>query len=365
MKNNMCYVITNPMIATNRSAEVTLSKFLRVISAVYDEIHVVGGNLTIESDVNATLHTWHILRAKNKVKRLFDIVLLQLKMAIFVLKNTQREVPVYFWLGDKMLLPYLAAKIKKMNIRYFVYSNVLKEGTPSLFSKMSGRLIVWMANNADSVCIESPSVIDEWDGSIRNKKIRIIHLYTNFREMACVSERENIIGMVCRLTECKHPIESIKAFFEIHKKYPDYKLEIVGTGRLESACKELIYLNCAEDYIRLLGWVEHKKIFDITSKWKYLLTPTDAEGLPNNVIEMMGQGIPVIASPISGIRDVVIDGKNGWYISSPTVTEIVDGIQNVIDRQAIYSYVANQARETIISRFSLKAAQLNAKRSCI
>ena len=46
------FVITNPMIAANKSAEVTLSKFLRVISTKDAEIIVIGGNVTVESDLS-------------------------------------------------------------------------------------------------------------------------------------------------------------------------------------------------------------------------------------------------------------------------------------------------------------------------
>ena len=60
----------------------------------------------------------------------------------------------------------------------------------------------------------------------------------------------------------------------------------------------------AEDYIDMLGWVEHEKILQTTRKWQYLLFPSDTEGMPNSVLEMMGQGIPVIAAPVGGINDI-------------------------------------------------------------
>lgn len=52
MNKKEIIVVTNPMIAANRSAEVTLSKFLRVMKPSVESIQVIGGNLSVESDLN-------------------------------------------------------------------------------------------------------------------------------------------------------------------------------------------------------------------------------------------------------------------------------------------------------------------------
>ena len=52
MNKKEIIVVTNPMIAANRSAEVTLSKFLRVIKPSVESIQVIGGNLSVENDLN-------------------------------------------------------------------------------------------------------------------------------------------------------------------------------------------------------------------------------------------------------------------------------------------------------------------------
>lgn len=364
MEEKVCYVITNPMIAANRSAEVTLSKFLRVISAVYNEIHVVGGNLTIESDVTATLHTWNILRAKNKVKRLLDILLLQVKMAWYLLKTVSRNTTIYFWIGDKMLLPYLAAKSKGADVRYFLYGNVLKEGRVSTAAKFSGTMIAWMANHADSVCLESPGVLKEWDGLIHNKQHRYIHLYTEITASCAQTERESVIGMLCRLTEGKHVLESIEAFSEFHKTHPNYRMEIVGSGKQEQLCIDLVGKLNAESYIHLLGWIDHEQIPEAIKHWKYLLFPTDTEGMPNSVLEAMGCGIPVLASPVGGLCDLIQPGENGCFLQNTTKDGILSGLNFAVSADNEYTKISAAAFETVYSGFSLSVAQIHAKENC-
>lgn len=361
---SQAFVITNPMIAANKSAEVTLSKFLRVMAAVYDDITVIGGNISLEKDLDhISIKSFQINRAQKKVKRIFDIVGLQIKMAKAIYNLVEEGVHIYFWVGDKMILPYLVGKWKKADIRYFIYGNVLKEGNPSLFTKTSAKLIAFMANHADSVCVESNHIMREWDGMIYNKKIREIHLYTVTGEFTPVDQRENIIGMLCRLTQGKHVLESIQAFAEVRKKNPQYRMEIIGSGRQEDECKELIRSLQAESYIQMLGWINHDQIIERTRKWKYLLFPSDTEGMPNSVLEMMGQGIPAIASPVGGIPDIIRDGHNGWIIPGHSAQTIAKQILKVIECDNLRD-TALRAKITIANGYTLGAARLTAITSC-
>lgn len=355
------FVITNPMIAANKSAEVTLSKFLRVISAVYDDITVIGGNISLEKDLDyISTKSFQINRAEKKVNRILDIIGLQIKMAKATYSLIEKGAHVYFWVGDKMILPYIVGKRNKADIRYFIYGNVLKEGKPSLFIKASAKLIVFMANHADSVCVESRHVMREWDGMLNNKRVREIHLYTEIGEFTPVKQRENTIGMLCRLTQGKHVLESIQAFVEVRKKHPLYSMEIIGSGRQEDECKELIRSLQAESYIRMLGWINHDQVIERTKKWKYLLFTSDTEGMPNSVLEMMGQGIPAIASPVGGIPDVIEDGYNGWLLNATSLAEIRDRIIEVLQNANEYNEVAMHARESVANEYVLEIAQKKA-----
>lgn len=182
MNKKEIIVVTNPMIAANRSAEVTLSKFLRVIKPSVESIQVIGGNLSVENDLNdIQLISFPITRHPNKFKRMLSIIVVQLKMMRAVTRIGQKGQPAYFWIADKMILPYFAAKMKGMEVNYFIYGNVEKEGTQSRFTALSGKLIRYMASHADCVCMESPSVENEW-ASLENQAKESHTLYTYHRK---------------------------------------------------------------------------------------------------------------------------------------------------------------------------------------
>lgn len=238
MNKKEIIVVTNPMIAANRSAEVTLSKFLRVIKPSVESIQVIGGNLSVENDLNdIQLISFPITRHPNKFKRMLSIIVVQLKMMRAVTRIGQKGQPAYFWIADKMILPYFAAKMKGMEVNYFIYGNVEKEGTQSRFTALSGKLIRYMASHADCVCMESPSVENEW-ASLKIKQKKVIHLYTDTIAKPEFQNRKNIFGMVCRLTPGKHVVECIRAMSEIHNLHPNWRLEIIGSGKQQQECRK-------------------------------------------------------------------------------------------------------------------------------
>ena len=128
-------VITNPMIAANRSAEVTLSKFLRVMKPMANAIKVIGGNISVEKDIyDVEIISFPFLRFENKLRRLIAFTMLQMKMMKAILLHGKKKQPIYFWIADKMIFPFIVAKLKDMEVNYFIYGNVEKEGIKTNFS---------------------------------------------------------------------------------------------------------------------------------------------------------------------------------------------------------------------------------------
>lgn len=362
MMNQTCIVVTNPMIAANRSSEVTLSKFLRVLKPSYSRIIVIGGNLRVEQDLNdVELISFDIIRSASRFKRMLDILWVQCRMYRELLTLVRKGTPVFFWIADKMFLPYLAAKQKAGRLYYFIYGNMAKEGQAGFFARLSAILLRYMAEHADHLCMESLSVCKEWPG-LRGNAPRVLHLYVDEIEMNPLGKREKVLGMICRLTEGKHVLECISAMQSLHEDYPHWRLEIIGSGRQQEECEALIRELEAEEYISLLGWVEHEQIVHCSRMWSWLLFPTDTEGLPNSLLEMMGRGIPALASPVGGIRDLVQNEVNGFYLSDTTPEEIARGIRHIfsLDEKA-YESCCRSAYVRIASGYTLTGAAENAK----
>lgn len=100
----------------------------------------------------------------------------------------------------------------------------------------------------------------------------------------------------------------------------NFRLRIAGGGRLENDLK--LYndkLNLTQE-VSFLGWVANQDLAEFYDSSDVLVVPSvfdrkgETEGMPVVILEAMALGLPVLASKISGIPDIVKDGYNGWLV---------------------------------------------------
>lgn len=125
------------------------------------------------------------------------------------------------------------------------------------------------------------------------------------------NNKEKKIVTVGRLEPQKNHSMLIKAFAEIHKHFPEYKLEIYGEGSLRSELEALIKAEKLEDTVFLMGYTTN--IFEAISTAKLFVLSSDYEGMSNALLEAMAMGLPVVSTdhPIGGARMAINNRENG------------------------------------------------------
>jgi glycosyltransferase involved in cell wall biosynthesis len=123
--------------------------------------------------------------------------------------------------------------------------------------------------------------------------------------------RNNHILSVGRLCKQKNQELLIKAFPYFLKKFPNYKLVLIGHGYDEIKLKKLcVKLNINHNVI-FYGQIN--KIKKYYKKSKILVLPSLYEGLPNVLIEAVNYGLPCISTDCSGSEDILTK-KYGIFI---------------------------------------------------
>lgn len=148
------------------------------------------------------------------------------------------------------------------------------------------------------------------------EKSTVIYNPVNMRNFARISlhgEKEKRIVSVGRLAPQKNQKMLLRAFANVLKKYPEYKLEIYGDKySYTSELEELIHSLGINEQVLLAGSVtnlheqiQNAEIFALSSNY---------EGMPNALIEAMCMGLPVISTKVSGATDLIEHGKNGLLV---------------------------------------------------
>ena len=174
------------------------------------------------------------------------------------------------------------------------------------------------------------------------------------------------IGVVGRLSVEKGVDRALRATAALRRRYPNVQLHLVGDGPEDTALRALaVDLGIAGD-VRFHGWQEDAR--PQFSRMDMLLLPSHTEGLPNVVLEAMAMGVPVAATNVGGVSELLDEGRCGVILDPIDEASWPDHIAPLLvsaDRRAAlarlarerveqhYSFARRMARVTSVYRESL------------
>ncbi len=184
----------------------------------------------------------------------------------------------------------------------------------------------------------------------------------NYKEGLCIINRQQqhrylniktddfVIGYIGRLSEEKGIKYLIEAGLLLSKSRVPLKVLIIGDG---SQRKEL------EDYVKEKN-MNQQIIFtgfqaDI-EKWlpalDVFVLPSLTEGTPMALLEAMSFGIPVVASRVGGVPNIVMNGQNGILVSAGNSKEIADSLNLLFQDISFRQKISREARNLIKTKYN-------------
>lgn len=134
-----------------------------------------------------------------------------------------------------------------------------------------------------------------------------------------------VIGMVARPAYPKDPLMFLRAAKEIKNRLPQTKFVLVGAGILISECQDFVSENKL-DSVMLLGEKTPEETRRLLLSFDIFVLCSKFEGLPITIIEAMFAGLPIIASNVGGIGELVKDGRNGFLIGKENPAQLAEKI---------------------------------------
>lgn len=126
-------------------------------------------------------------------------------------------------------------------------------------------------------------------------------------------ERLNRIISVGRLYPQKNQQMMIRAFAEVADEFPDWQLVIYGEGPLRNNLELIIDSLQLRGRVLLPGRTEH--VIEELRKSKIFCLSSDYEGMSNAMIEAICVGLPILTTDVSGVSELIKDGKNGSVVA--------------------------------------------------
>jgi glycosyltransferase involved in cell wall biosynthesis len=160
-------------------------------------------------------------------------------------------------------------------------------------------------------------------------------------------------GITGRLCQEKGHRVLFQAVREIRDRIPELMLLVVGTGNLYQKLKEYAREQGIADRVVFTGF--RKDIPDVLSGLDLFLMPSLSEGLGTAVLEAAAAGLPIIASNIGGIPDIIESGKNGLLVPSGKPGALAEGIFSLYSNPEKALSYGSKAREYVNQNFSESA----------
>lgn len=158
------------------------------------------------------------------------------------------------------------------------------------------------------------------------------------------------IGTIAELHKNKGLSTLIEAFGNITKSHPDVALVIVGEGEERQQLTESLTKLGLTKKVRLLGFVENAasflKAFDV------FVLPSKTEAFPYVLLEAGLAQLPVIASRVGGIPEVITDNKNGRLITPGDTEGLGLAIKELLEDSTKAAMFGHNLRKTVEDKFS-------------
>ncbi len=163
---------------------------------------------------------------------------------------------------------------------------------------------------------------------------------------------EPTVLYVGRLVEEKDPLNALEGFCLAAERVPEARMEIVGNGPLKRELERRIRERGLESKVALLPAAS-----DIRPHFNraWVLTLVSArEASPNVIIEAMAMRLPVVATRVGGIPELVLHGRTGLLVEPHDPAGLADALVSVLDDEGTRASMGLAAREQALANHTLE-----------
>jgi len=161
-----------------------------------------------------------------------------------------------------------------------------------------------------------------------------------------------MVGFIGRLEPVKGGADFIAAAAEILASTSKVKFVIAGAGSKKQNLQAQVHELGLETQVEFLGFVEDPAA--LLQQLDVYVLPSLDEGVPLSLLEAMAAGVPVVASRVGGVPEVIEAGVNGLLVPPRRPDLLAEAIKSCLDNPLEAEQRAGRAKQTVARDFSLE-----------
>jgi glycosyltransferase involved in cell wall biosynthesis len=173
------------------------------------------------------------------------------------------------------------------------------------------------------------------------------------REELNISDSVVVVGIIGVFDECKGHIYILQAIERIVSEgIKDIVCLVVGEGREWEKLKRFVRDKKLQGYVRFLGY--RKDVPLLLKAMDFVAMPSIQESFPRVPLEAMAMKLPVIATSVGGLPELIDDGKTGILVPPADVDALCVALQFLIGSPKARKSMGNAGRRRVEERFRIE-----------
>jgi glycosyltransferase involved in cell wall biosynthesis len=171
-------------------------------------------------------------------------------------------------------------------------------------------------------------------------------------ERLAISNKHRIVTFIGRLAAQKDPLSFIRCARLVGDAHERVTFLVVGDGPLRDHCRAAVKENDLNGRMRLLGWRrDYREILAVSD---VLVLCSLYEGLPFILLEGMAQGKPIVATEVTGIREVLTNGVDGFLVPPHAPERLARACLHILENEAEQGRIGSAARAKAVQEFRVE-----------
>lgn len=166
---------------------------------------------------------------------------------------------------------------------------------------------------------------------------------SNLRAQWGFSDQEFVVGHLGAFTPEKGQDLALDALGLLAGRFPQARMLLAGDGPTRTSPLMVQKLDKVRDRVRLSGNIE--ELADFYPALDLFVMPSRAEGLGSAALHAMAFGIPVVASRVGGLPEIVSEGETGWLVPPNSPGALAEAILAAASDTARLRQLGEKARE--------------------
>ena len=160
-----------------------------------------------------------------------------------------------------------------------------------------------------------------------------------------------LVGFLGRLSPEKGPEVFLRAALVAYARLPDTHFVFVGDGPLAPVLRESIARFKMTDRVHLAGL--RRDVPTVLNDLDVLVSSSHSEAMPLALMEAMASGLPVVATRVGGVPDMIEHGDSGWLVTPNDFEEIATRLQQILGTTGELARMSAAARRRAVATMSL------------